>query len=471
MASIYLESYGLPAGSRIALSVLTQDQSPLLQQTISLTREEAARRGGDRAPDDAARTRPAHRRGDRRRLAGHRAHSALDHGRRRDGDRQLRGAAELPALLRHGRSDCRHCATRRPSSEAAVWAAFWKETDPNPATIENEALVDYFERIQTANRQFKEPGEPGWLTDRGKVFITLGEPDQITGQNGRGLTPSGRSQYWAYARHGDPPGVRGPERVRPVATDATQRGGFLEHRGAGAGTLAGRARSCGTARRGALPFPHAAALLAPALPRRWLRAHLSRVLRAHRAPAHDEPRREQLRRLGDRQLPPAAAHHAPARVPRVGPRRRALLPARALSRVQGDAREADRRAAGGLRPQPRADHPAAQRLPDPDPLRRGIRGGRCDRDARRAGAREEGERRDRLGRQGFPAARRTRDLAAESGPRRTGGGRRALGGRRERQRAARRAAGPCRGLPRARRRQLRQRARREGDRREDARAS
>src|SRR2546422_1605729 len=44
---------------------------------------------------------------------------------------------------------------------------------------ENEALEAYFRRIQIANQRFRESGDPGWLTDRGEVFITLGDPDDV----------------------------------------------------------------------------------------------------------------------------------------------------------------------------------------------------------------------------------------------------------------------------------------------------
>ena len=41
LASVYLEMYDLPAGSRIALSVLTPDNNPLLHDTVTLTREQS----------------------------------------------------------------------------------------------------------------------------------------------------------------------------------------------------------------------------------------------------------------------------------------------------------------------------------------------------------------------------------------------------------------------------------------------
>ncbi len=66
-----------------------------------------------------------------------------------------------------------------PADRPAVWRRFFKATDPVAITPENEALDRYFRRVQIANQRFQEPGEPGWLTDRGEVFITLGEPDDV----------------------------------------------------------------------------------------------------------------------------------------------------------------------------------------------------------------------------------------------------------------------------------------------------
>lgn len=66
-----------------------------------------------------------------------------------------------------------------PEQRPAVWREFYRATDPNPATPENEALEAYFRRVQIANQRFREAGDPGWLTDRGEVFIILGEPDDV----------------------------------------------------------------------------------------------------------------------------------------------------------------------------------------------------------------------------------------------------------------------------------------------------
>ncbi len=55
---------------------------------------------------------------------------------------------------------------------------FWKSKDPSPSTPRNEVLNEYYRRVEYANRHFKHYF-PGWKTDMGKVYITLGPPHQI----------------------------------------------------------------------------------------------------------------------------------------------------------------------------------------------------------------------------------------------------------------------------------------------------
>ena len=88
-----------------------------------------------------------------------------------------------------------------PNARAVAWAAFLRETDPDPATPVNEALRDYFGRIAQANVRFREEGGVGWLTDRGRVFVALGSPDQFYEPNTTDLNQRGRAQIWDYRRH------------------------------------------------------------------------------------------------------------------------------------------------------------------------------------------------------------------------------------------------------------------------------
>jgi GWxTD domain-containing protein len=87
-----------------------------------------------------------------------------------------------------------------PEGRPAAWANFVKETDSNPLTPVNEDLQAYFTRLLIVSQRFKEEGSPGWLTDRGKVFLGLGEPDQMYDQGISTLGDRGRAQVWQYQR-------------------------------------------------------------------------------------------------------------------------------------------------------------------------------------------------------------------------------------------------------------------------------
>lgn len=86
-----------------------------------------------------------------------------------------------------------------PRDQAGLWREFWVETDPDPMTPENEALTQYFRRVEIANVRFREAGDPGWLTDRGEVYIGLGEPDEVLDQSSA-LQGQRRVIRWTYVR-------------------------------------------------------------------------------------------------------------------------------------------------------------------------------------------------------------------------------------------------------------------------------
>lgn len=58
--------------------------------------------------------------------------------------------------------------------------AFWKARDPDPNTPENEFRDEHYRRIAYANQYLgRISPTPGWKTERGRVYIILGEPNQI----------------------------------------------------------------------------------------------------------------------------------------------------------------------------------------------------------------------------------------------------------------------------------------------------
>ncbi len=55
---------------------------------------------------------------------------------------------------------------------------FWLRRDPTPDTVENEFKEEHYRRIAYANEHFAA-GIPGWKTDRGRIYIIWGKPDEI----------------------------------------------------------------------------------------------------------------------------------------------------------------------------------------------------------------------------------------------------------------------------------------------------
>ena len=55
---------------------------------------------------------------------------------------------------------------------------FWQRRNPNPDSPENEFRDEHYARIAYSNEHFAA-GKPGWMTDRGHIYIAFGKPDSI----------------------------------------------------------------------------------------------------------------------------------------------------------------------------------------------------------------------------------------------------------------------------------------------------
>ena len=75
--------------------------------------------------------------------------------------------------------------------------AFWKRRDPVPATPENEFKAEHERRLADADARFgRTAARPGRKTDRGRMFVLLGEPDDIVRYSGKdGLR---EAEVWFY---------------------------------------------------------------------------------------------------------------------------------------------------------------------------------------------------------------------------------------------------------------------------------
>ena len=75
----------------------------------------------------------------------------------------------------------REARTLRSEQEYRDFVArFWMQRDPLPDSPQNEFQDDFRRRVERANRLFAETTKPGWKTDRGKIYILLGPPDETT---------------------------------------------------------------------------------------------------------------------------------------------------------------------------------------------------------------------------------------------------------------------------------------------------
>ena len=73
---------------------------------------------------------------------------------------------------------------------------FWDRRDPDPSTEENEFKITYEARIESANDMFRSEPRPGFMTDRGRIYVLFGPPQYRTTSNQMG--GSVRQEIWYY---------------------------------------------------------------------------------------------------------------------------------------------------------------------------------------------------------------------------------------------------------------------------------
>ncbi len=75
--------------------------------------------------------------------------------------------------------------------------AFWKQRDPTKGTPGNEFKTEHFRRINHVNHFYgRSTTKPGWRTDRGRIYIILGAPNDI--QRYEGKSQIYNTEVWFY---------------------------------------------------------------------------------------------------------------------------------------------------------------------------------------------------------------------------------------------------------------------------------
>ena len=80
---------------------------------------------------------------------------------------------------------------------AAFVKDFWLFRDPTPDTAENEFRDEHYRRLAYANNRFKS-SIPGWKTDRGRIYIVYGPPDEIESHPSGDITTAYPFEKWLY---------------------------------------------------------------------------------------------------------------------------------------------------------------------------------------------------------------------------------------------------------------------------------
>jgi GWxTD domain-containing protein len=75
---------------------------------------------------------------------------------------------------------------------------FWERRNPNPGSPQNTFKEEHHRRIAFANQHFAT-SRPGWETDRGRIYIMYGPPDEID-SHAKGTPSSYAREVWTY-RH------------------------------------------------------------------------------------------------------------------------------------------------------------------------------------------------------------------------------------------------------------------------------
>ena len=113
---------------------------------------------------------------------------------------------------------------REDVDRAAFVERFWLKRDPTPDTWVNEYRVLFWNRVREANEKFTDSAFPGWKTDRGKIYVLHGAPQDIQEDLNADVSGSGGSRgliRWTYqGRPGGRPDLD-PVIVVPFVRDAT----------------------------------------------------------------------------------------------------------------------------------------------------------------------------------------------------------------------------------------------------------
>jgi GWxTD domain-containing protein len=109
--------------------------------------------------------------------------------------RSLDEMIEQMSYIAYG-DDLKKMSNATGEEKEKLFQEFWDKRNPVPNSRENPLQNEFFKRVELANHQFSFTKTPGWKTDRGRVYIIYGAPDNVD----KSSSSSGMGNYevWYY---------------------------------------------------------------------------------------------------------------------------------------------------------------------------------------------------------------------------------------------------------------------------------
>jgi len=119
------------------------------------------------------------------------------------GSPSLKGWRDGPASILLTDDEYRRFGGLTTEEERAAFVErFWRNIEVQPGVSPSAFRAAFEARSATANARFESNGKEGWRTDRGRVYLALGEPSTVSRESG-GLDVLD-SEVWSYDVAGTP---------------------------------------------------------------------------------------------------------------------------------------------------------------------------------------------------------------------------------------------------------------------------
>lgn len=117
-------------------------------------------------------------------------------------DKQLQNISFLvePLKLIMPKNEWKALSKAEGEEQNNLFKKFWKDRNPDKHSDKNMLLEEFFYRVEDANRRFRFGSMDGWRTDRGRIYLINGPPDNVRHQ----YSQSRQAVYeiWEYREQG-----------------------------------------------------------------------------------------------------------------------------------------------------------------------------------------------------------------------------------------------------------------------------